>query len=65
MTAADYKALRLSLNLKPKELADKLGVTVRTINLREAGETPIKPEAQLAIEQLHPKPPIRSEETTN
>ena len=51
MTPAEYKALREKLGLTQDELASRLGVTRKTVNLREKGAK-ITREAQLAIERL-------------
>jgi transcriptional regulator with XRE-family HTH domain len=40
------------MNLKRSELAKLIGVTVRTIHLRESDKTPIKSEAELAIRSI-------------
>ena len=51
MTSAEYKALREKLGLTQDELASRLGVTRKTVNLREKGAK-ITRESQLAIERL-------------
>lgn len=51
MTSTEYKTLREKLGLTQDELASRLGVTRKTVNLREKGAK-ITREAQLAIERL-------------
>jgi DNA-binding XRE family transcriptional regulator len=55
MTAQEYKDIRLGMKLKSYELAKLLGVSNRTIHLRESSKTPIKPEAELAIRSIASK----------
>jgi ribosome-binding protein aMBF1 (putative translation factor) len=50
--AANYERARIALGLSRVELAETLGVTVRTIHRRESGASPITLEAQLAMEGL-------------
>jgi DNA-binding XRE family transcriptional regulator len=51
MTSTDYKAIREKLGLTQAALAEKLGVTKRTIISRENGGT-ITHEAAIAIRSL-------------
>ena len=51
MTAAAYKRLRKKLGYTQKQLAEALGVSLRTIKSRENGAT-IPPEAEIAINCL-------------
>lgn len=52
MTTAEYKEIRKKLALTQGGLADRLGVTRKTINARETGATQITQEAALAIRAL-------------
>ena len=52
MEASEYKETREKLGLTQAQLADRLGVTRKTINRREAGEATITTEAELAIRSL-------------
>jgi DNA-binding XRE family transcriptional regulator len=52
MTPQQYRTLRERLGLTQAGLAARLGITRKTINRREAGATPITPEAALAIRNL-------------
>jgi|GEM_PF-6389128 len=47
-----YSAARIELDFTQKQLAEKLGVSIRTIKLREAGDVTIDNEAWLAITSL-------------
>jgi transcriptional regulator with XRE-family HTH domain len=49
MTPQEYREARQSLGLSQQKLAEKLGMTVRTISLRETGAQRIDIEAQLAL----------------
>ena len=51
MTPAEYKAAREQLGLTQVELADRLGVSVRTIKHRESGRL-ITREAIMAMRLL-------------
>lgn len=51
MTPEQYKALRVQLGTQI-EAAERLGVSLRTIKGREAGDVPISREAELAIRAL-------------
>jgi DNA-binding XRE family transcriptional regulator len=51
MDAENYKAARKQLGLNQEQLAEKLGVTRKTITSRETG-APIGKEAQMAIKSL-------------
>ena len=52
MEPSKYKAARERLGLTQAQLAERLGVTRKTINRREAGEATITTEAELAIRSL-------------
>lgn len=52
MTGAEYKAIRKRLRLTQAEMADALGVSRKTIGLRELGKAVIGTEAELAIAHL-------------
>jgi DNA-binding XRE family transcriptional regulator len=55
MSPEEYKATREKLALTQGGLAARLGVTRKTVNARENGQTPITHEAALAIRALKPK----------
>lgn len=52
MNASNYKQAREKLRLSQSALAEKLGVTTKTINNRENRRKPIGKEAQMALEFL-------------
>lgn len=53
MTAREYKGIREQLlDWSQQKLADTLGVTIRTIQRREAEAVPILHEANLAIRYI-------------
>lgn len=49
MTPADYRSIREALGLTQAQLAERLGVTRKTVNARETGAGPITAEAALAL----------------
>lgn len=51
MTPEDYKAARKRIGLNQSQLAEKLGVTRKTITSRENG-APISKEAEMALNHL-------------
>lgn len=55
MNADEYKAIREKLALTQGGLAAILGVSRKTVNARENGQTTITHEAALAIRALKPK----------
>lgn len=55
MSPEEYKAIREKLALTQGGLAAILGVSRKTVNARENGQTPITHEAALAIRALKPK----------
>lgn len=55
MTPEKYKAIREKLALTQGGLAAVLGVSRKTVNARENGQTKITHEAALAIRGLNPK----------
>ncbi len=57
IAAQDYKTVRHQLGLSQEQMAYETGVTLSTIRKREAGETPIKREAALALRHLLANPP--------
>jgi DNA-binding XRE family transcriptional regulator len=52
MTPENYQQLRRSIGLSCEELAEKLGVSRKTIHMRESGKTPISMESYLAIQKV-------------
>ena len=52
MKPAEYKQIRKELGLLQKDLAEKLGVSRKTITDRERGAVKITEEAALAIHQI-------------
>lgn len=52
MTQTEIKTIRKSLGLTQKELADKLGCSIRSIQNWEQGERPISGIAAAAIRGL-------------
>jgi transcriptional regulator with XRE-family HTH domain len=48
MTAPEYKLLRQSVGTQ-QSVADALGVSITTVQRREAGEIPVTQEAAIAI----------------
>ena len=42
MTSQEFKNIRLNLGLTQKELAERMGITMRTVQHYEHGDTPIK-----------------------
>ena len=52
MTPAEYTAARLAVGLTQQHLADALGVHIRSVQRREAGDFPITREAEMAIRTL-------------
>jgi transcriptional regulator with XRE-family HTH domain len=52
MTSAQFKALRLSLSLSKIEIAEKLGVGIRTIQRYESGDRAISKTVELLLKQL-------------
>lgn len=57
MSPEEYRSLREKLALTQGGLAAVLGVSRKTVNARENGQTPINHEAELAIRALKPKRP--------
>lgn len=55
MSPEEYKATREKLALTQGGLAAVLGVSRKTVNARENGQTSITHEAALAIRALKPK----------
>ncbi len=49
MTPEEYKSIRQKLGLTQSELGALVGVSRKTINFRESGETKITEEARLSI----------------
>jgi transcriptional regulator with XRE-family HTH domain len=58
MTPADYKAARERLGLTQEQLAELVGVTVRTIASRESGQHAVSREAEIAIRAIENVEPI-------
>jgi len=52
MNSEEYKKLRKETGMIQKDLAEKLGVTRKTITDRERGAAKITEEAALAIRQI-------------
>lgn len=52
MTPADYKSAREKLGLTQEQLAELVGVSVRTIASRESGQHAVSREAAIAIRAL-------------
>ena len=49
MKPSEYKATREKLKMTQAQLADRLGVTRKTVNARETGATTISKEAAMSI----------------
>jgi transcriptional regulator with XRE-family HTH domain len=52
MTPADYKSARERLGLTQEQLAELVGVSVRTIASRESGQHAVSREAAIAVRSL-------------
>lgn len=57
LTSGEYRGTRVQLGLTQEQLAYETGTTLSTIKHREAGEVPVRREAQLAMRWLLANPP--------
>lgn len=49
MTKTEYRNWRINASLTQEQLAQRLGIDVRTVRARETGENPISLEAEIAL----------------
>lgn len=52
MTPDDVRALRAAMGWTQKEMADRLGLSLRGYQVMERGEVPLRPVNALAVERL-------------
>lgn len=52
MSPESYQSIRRGMGLSAQELADELGISRKTVHMRESGKTVIGFEAELAIAKL-------------